>query len=90
MIKGAILSGIVNYSALARMIERKTVCGSQNAIKMALLRLSESLKKEREIIEESARTVLSSTVLEMRSDLCVITVRKSDIALALPSVLKRA
>lgn len=89
VIKEALLLGIANHSALARMIERKTKCGSQSAIKMALLRLSEDLSEKREIVEESARKVLGSTVLEMRSDLCVATVKKSAMAVVLPSVLKR-
>lgn len=89
VLKEALLLGITNHSALARMIERKTKCGSQGAIKMALLRISEDLSEQRALIEEGVRKVIGSTVLEMSSDLCVTTVRKSAMAVVLPSVIKR-
>ena len=66
-IQEALKKDIVNYSALARKIQ-DNVEGSFEAIKMALRRHSESIKKERIEQEKNILKILSKTNIELKSN----------------------
>ena len=83
LVKGIILSrpavreclimDIINYSGLARLLvedlQKKGVKTSVGAVKMAL-------KKEKSSFEEKIKSVAAKTVIELQSDLTVITAEK--------------
>lgn len=79
----ALENGVVNYSALARMIEREIGNKSGkdfNAIKAALLRLSRKFAKERKNMEQKVLKVIRASRLEMRDKIAVIiSNRKLDL-----------
>lgn len=77
----ALENGVVNYSALARMIGREMGSRNYDAIKAALLRLNRKLGKERRNMEQKVLKVLRTSRLEMRDKIAVIiTHRKMDIS----------
>ena len=76
----ALESGVVNYSALARMIGREMGTRNFDAVKAALLRLSRKLDKNRKNMEQRVLKVLRTSRLEMRDKIAVIiTHSKLDI-----------
>ena len=79
-IKECLILDVINYSALARLIlkelEKKNVKTSTGAVKMALIRIGEELKKERAFFERRIKGVVAKTVIELQSDLTVITAEK--------------
>ncbi|GAB6101766.1 hypothetical protein JCM16138_09890 [Thermococcus atlanticus] len=79
-IKECLILDVINYSALARLIlkelEKKNVKTSTGAVKMALIRIGEELKKERVFFERRIKGVVAKTVIELQSDLTVITAEK--------------
>ncbi len=79
-IRECMILDVVNYSALARLLleelESKGVKTSAGAVKMALIRLGEELKREREFLERQIKNVIAKTVIELQSDLTVVTVEK--------------
>ncbi len=81
MIKECMLLDVINYSATARILakelEEMGYTTSTEAIKMSLLRLREELKKERGLLEKRIQKIIAKTVIELQSDLAVITVEKS-------------
>lgn len=77
----ALESGVVNYSALARMIGREIGTRNFDAIKAALLRLGRKLNKNRSNMEQKVLRVLRTSRLEMRDKVAVIIAqRKMDIS----------
>lgn len=66
-IQEALEQDIVNYSALARKIQGN-VNGSFEAIKMALRRLSEEIRKKRKEHEENVLKILSQTNIELKNN----------------------
>lgn len=73
--------GVVNFSAAARLLARElNITDKEDAIKMALIR---SQKRGREGVEERLRRLVSSSVLELRTDLAVIHLdrRGADVVL---------
>lgn len=80
-VKECLILDVINYSALARLIskelEEKGIKTSNGAVKMALIRIGEELKKERTFFERSIRDVVAKTVIELQSDLTVITAEKN-------------
>lgn len=92
VVKEAMTLGIVNYSALARLLtdelERKGFRTSIGAVKMALIRLGEVLRYGRSEFEESVRNVMAGTVISLQSDLTVLTARKSAVMMNLQYILK--
>lgn len=92
VVKEAMTLGIVNYSALARLLtdelERKGFKTSLGAVKMALIRLGEVLRYGRSEFEESVRNVMAGTVISLQSDLTVLTARKSAVMMNLQYILK--
>ncbi len=81
MIRECMVMDIINYSATARILatelQEMGFVTSIEAIKMALLRLREELKKERTSLEKKIKKVIARTVIELQSDLVVITVEKN-------------
>ncbi|NJE26195.1 ACT domain-containing protein [Thermococcus sp. MV5] len=79
-IKECLILDVINYSALARVIlkelEKKGIKTSTGAVKMALIRIGEELKKERAFFERRIKSVVAKTVIELQSDLTVITAEK--------------
>ncbi len=68
----ALEKGVVNYSALARMIDREMEGKNFDAVKAALRRLNERLKKERRNVEQKVLKVIRASRLEMRDKIAVI------------------
>ncbi len=54
----ALKMGIVNYSALARMLKEEIGEGSAEAVKAAVIRIAEDLSKERRLQEEEVRCII--------------------------------
>lgn len=91
-IRGCLAEGIVNYSALARMLAEELrvrgVQASHGSIKMALVRLREELAENEKVLRSKLKHVIGSTVLQLQSDLVVVTVRKHAIIAKLPTIVK--
>jgi aspartokinase len=76
----ALENGVVNYSALARMVGKEMGTRNYDAIKAALLRISRKLGKDRRNMEQKVLKVLRTSRLEMRDKIAVIiTHRKLDV-----------
>jgi hypothetical protein len=76
----ALEKGVVNYSALARVIDREMGGGNFEAVKAAVRRLKERLGKERRNVEQKVLKVIRASRLEMRDKIAVIiSNRKLDI-----------
>ncbi|USH00020.1 ACT domain-containing protein [Thermococcus argininiproducens] len=79
-IKECLILDVINYSALARVIlkelEKENIKTSAGAVKMALIRIGEDLKKERTFFEKKIKNVVAKTVIELQSDLTVITAER--------------
>ena len=79
-IKECLILDVINYSALARVIlkelEKENIKTSTGAVKMALIRIGEDLKKERAFFEKKIKNVVAKTVIELQSDLTVITTER--------------
>ncbi|MCS7386653.1 MAG: ACT domain-containing protein [archaeon GB-1867-005] len=94
-ITDCIKMGVINYSALAARIkpEVEKTTGRRNvrieAIKMALIRFSDELIKDNKILENKIREVIANTVLELKSDIVVLTVRQEALTDKLDSLMKR-
>lgn len=74
--------GIINYSALAELVRDdvnhilKGKEANVDAIKMALMRYSDELKYLKRLLEERVREVISESILELKNDLAVLTVKQ--------------
>lgn len=68
----ALERGVINYSALARVIEVEIGGKSFDAIKAALMRLGRRFAKERRNAEQRMLKVVRSSRLEMRDRIAVI------------------
>ncbi|KUH33573.1 hypothetical protein APY94_05085 [Thermococcus celericrescens] len=81
--------GIVNYSALARILVADAgLDASIPAVKMALIRLGEELRDERSLLEERVRSVVGNSIIELQSDVSVITVSKEHLVRAVKDLLE--
>ncbi len=90
--KECLVEGVVNYSALARLLARELesmeVRASHSAVKVALTRIRRDLLKSEESVRSKLKHILSSSVLQVQTDLNVVTVRKHSILLKLLDVAK--
>ena len=68
----ALERGIVNYSALARMIDLEMGSRNFDAVKAGLLRLSRKLGKDRKNMEQKMLKVIRTSRLEMRDKIAVV------------------
>jgi aspartokinase len=64
---------IVNYSALARMLQSEIGEGSLEAVKAAIIRVSEELETETGLQEEKIRGILRESVVRLQDKISVIT-----------------
>ena len=91
-IKECLILDVINYSALARVIlkelEKENIKTSAGAVKMALIRIGEGLKKERAFFEEKIKNVVAKTVIELQSDLTVITAERRAVSNNLEQLFK--
>jgi uncharacterized protein YaaN involved in tellurite resistance len=73
---------IINFSALAQMIKPEVlaVCKKTNikidSISMSLMRYTDELINEKKVLEKEIAEIISKTVLEMKNDLFVVTVKQ--------------
>ncbi|MEM5871575.1 MAG: ACT domain-containing protein [Candidatus Aenigmatarchaeota archaeon] len=81
----ALSSGIVNYSASARLIGKDIGIKNYEAIKMALIRLGRKMGKERKSMEEKVLYILRKSKLELRDKISVIISYKK---LNIPAIAK--
>lgn len=64
--------GIVNYSALARMLQSEVDSGSVEAVKAAIIRVSEELSTERGLQEERVLSILRESKVRLQDKIAVI------------------
>jgi aspartokinase len=75
--------GIVNYSALARMLREEIGEGSTEAVKAAVIRIAEELSKERRLQEEEVRSILKESKVRLQDKIAVLI---SSIKLDIPYI----
>ena len=63
---------IVNYSALARMLQSEIGEGSLEAVKAAIIRVSEELESETGLHEKKIRSILRESVVRLQDKISVI------------------
>ena len=68
----ALKMGIVNYSALARMLQVEIGQGSTEAVKAAVIRIAEELAKERDLQEEEVRSILKESKVRLQDKIAVL------------------
>lgn len=90
-VKECLSLGIINHSALARLITEELAKGGHfantTAVKMALIRLGEELKGRKVEFENGIRSVIAGTVISLQSDLTVITASKGAVLPRLREIL---
>lgn len=93
-LKACLVEGVINYSSLARLIgremEKAELKASHPAIKMALMRIREELLEREEELRKRVKYIIGNTVLQMHSDLLVITIKKDMAANVYGSLAKIA
>lgn len=73
---------VINFSALAQLIKPEVliVCKKEkvnlDSIKMSLMRYTDELISEKKILEQEISGVIAESVLELKNDLIVITVKQ--------------
>ncbi|MDP2900084.1 MAG: hypothetical protein Q8O47_03865 [Candidatus Bathyarchaeota archaeon] len=68
----ALKMGIVNYSALARMLQEEIGEGSTEAVKAAVIRIAEDLSKDRRLQEEEVRGILKESKVRLQDKIAVL------------------
>ena len=63
---------IVNYSALARMLKREFGVGSIEAVKAAIIRISEEMAAERKLLEERVLSILRESKVRLQDKIAVL------------------
>jgi hypothetical protein len=63
---------IVNYSALARMLQDEIKEGSLEAVKAALIRIGDEIQEERGLQEERVLSILKESVVRLQDKIAVI------------------
>lgn len=96
-LKACLVEGVVNYSSLARVIaeemEKIGLKASQPAIKMALVRIREELLEDERELRRRIRYIIGNTVLQIHSDLMVITIKREamkSLYTSLMNIIERA
>ena len=79
----ALKMGIVNYSALARMLQDEIGEGSTEAVKAAVIRIAEDLSNERHLQEEEVRSILKESKVRLQDKIAVLI---SSIKLDIPYI----
>lgn len=75
---------IVNYSALARMLQMEIGEGSLEAVKAAIIRISEELEAQRGLQEEKVLSILRESVVRLQDKIAVVI---SPIMLDIPYIV---
>lgn len=84
---------IINFSALAQMIKPEVlaVCKKTNikidSISMSLMRYTDELINEKKVLEKEIAEIISKTVLEMKNDLFVVTVKQNAVLSKINTIL---
>ena len=91
----AIKFGIVNYSALARLLlsDVKRRIGEDvkiSSIKMAILRLAESRRVENKSIEKSFVRIIGNSSLTFIDDITVVTIWEKELLNIIPKIFERS
>jgi hypothetical protein len=68
----ALKMGIVNYSALARMLQEEIGQGSTEAVKAAVIRIAEELTNEKHLQEEEVRSILKESKVRLQDKIAVL------------------
>jgi len=68
----ALKMGIVNYSSLSRMLHNEIGEGSVEAIKAAVIRISEELTAERSLQEERVLSILKESNVRLQDKIAVL------------------
>lgn len=68
----ALKMGIVNYSALSRMLQREIGTGSVEAVKAAVIRVGEELAREHGLQEERVLSILRESKVRLQDKIAVI------------------
>lgn len=93
-LRGCLAEGVVNYSSLARVLmrelEARGVKASHAAVKMALIRIRGEIIENERALRAKLKHVLGSTVLQVQSDLVVVTVKKYRAIVKLLELVKLA
>lgn len=80
----ALKMGIVNYSALARVLQREIGEGSLEAIKAAIIRVGEELVEEWDLREEEVLSILRESKVRLQDKIAVII---SPVMLNIPYIV---
>lgn len=85
--------GNLNYTATAKMLRNEVskmmgINAEVEAIKMALIRYGEELKKDLNRIEKDVCKVLAESTLQMRNDVIVMTLKWENMAGKLDSIMR--
>jgi hypothetical protein len=83
----ALKLGIVNYSALARLLQEEIGDGSTEAVKAAVIRVAEDLGDEQRLQEEEVRTILRESKVKLQDKIAVLI---SPIKIDVPSLFTTA
>ena len=75
---------IVNYSALARMLQEEIGEGSLEAVKAAIIRISEDLEQEKGLQEEKVLTIMRQSVVRLQDKIASVT---SPVELDVPYIV---
>ena len=90
-LRECIEEGVINYSALARLIadelRKAGVNTSVGAVKMTLIRIREDLLRVKESLDERVRKVIASSVIELQTDLVVVNAFRNAVISKLASII---
>ena len=75
---------IVNYSALARMLQGEIGEGSLEAVKAAIIRISEELEHEKGLQEEKVLSIMRQSVVRLQDKIASVT---SPVELDVPYIV---
>ena len=70
-VRASLEEGIINYSALARQINKK-IDASPEAIKIALMRMTREFKKSKKVMEQKILNVLRGSELEIKNKVAIV------------------
>ncbi len=91
-LRECLILGVINYSALARYLlselKKYGYETSLGAIKMSLIRLKEELKKIHTSLNAKIRKIIASSVIELQTDLVVISVYRNVVLPKITQVTK--
>ncbi|MBU7031446.1 MAG: ACT domain-containing protein [Theionarchaea archaeon] len=93
-IKECLTLDVINHSALAALVleelKGKGITASTGAVKMALIRTGEELKLKKASLERKINPVVAGTVIELQTDLRVITAEKAAVLSSIRHISKFA